>query len=231
MINLLSSQGFILLLIFGGYLLGQWIFKKTKIGILHPLIIAIALVIIFLKYSGVSYESFEEGSKPISFMLGPSVVALGYVLYEQLDYLKGNVTSILISVFLGSLTGIISVILISKFMGTDEALMVSLEPKSVTTPIAMSIAEQSGGIPSITAVIVLFCGIFGGIVGPYVLRLLGIKSSIAKGLAMGASSHAVGTAKAMEMGTIEGALSGLAIGLMGVMTALLVPIIHQLFLK
>lgn len=227
--SLFESTEFILLLIFGSYLIGQWVFKKTKIGLLHPLIIAIVIIIAFLKVSGVSYQTFEHGSAFVSFMLGPSVVALGYILYEQLEYLRGNVVSILTSIFVGSIVGIISVIILANLTGADEVLTMSLEPKSVTTPIAMSISKQSGGDVSLTAIIVLFCGIFGSIVGPPVLRLLGIKSSVAKGLAMGASAHGVGTAKAMEMGTIEGALSGLAIGLMGVMTALLIPIIHRLF--
>ncbi len=226
---LFESTEFILLLIFGSYLFGQWVFKKTRIGIFHPMIISIAIIIAFLKITDMPYQTFEQGSQFVSFLLGPSVVALGYILYEQLAYLKGNIVSILTSVFIGSLVGIISVILLAKLTGADQVLIHSLEPKSVTTPIAMSIAEQSGGNVSLTAVIVLFCGIFGSIIGPPILRLLGIQSSIAKGLAMGASAHGVGTAKAMEMGVIEGALSGLAIGLMGVMTALLIPVIHQLF--
>lgn len=226
---LFESTEFILLLIFGSYLFGQWVFKKTRIGIFHPLIISLAIIIAFLKISGVSYETFDQGSRFVSFMLGPSVVALGYVLYEQLSYLKGNILSILTSIFIGSVVGIMSVILLAKLTGADQTLLHSLEPKSVTAPIAMSISEQSGGNVSLTAVVVIFCGIFGSIVGPPILRLLGIKSSVAKGLAMGASAHGVGTAKAMEMGMIEGALSGLAIGLMGVMTALLIPVFHQLF--
>ncbi len=226
---LFESTEFTLLLIFGSYLFGQWVFKKTRIGLLHPLIISIAIIIIFLKVANIDYHAFERGSQFVSFMLGPSVVALGYVLYEQLAYLKGNVVSILTSIFIGSVVGIMSVIILAKLTGADQMLIHSLEPKSVTTPIAMSIAEHSGGNVSLTAVIVLFCGIFGSIVGPPILRILGIKSSVAKGLALGASSHGVGTAKAMEMGIIEGALSGLAIGLMGVMTALLIPIIHQIF--
>lgn len=226
---LFESTEFILLLIFGSYLFGQWVFKKTRIALLHPLIISIAIIIAFLKITGISYEVFEHGSRFISFLLGPSVVALGYLLYEQLDYLKGNVASILVSVFLGSIVGIMSVIVLAQLTGADEIIIHSLEPKSVTTPIAMSISLQSGGNVSLTAVLVLFCGIFGSIVGPPILKLLGIKSSVAKGLAMGASAHGVGTARAMEMGVIEGALSGLAIGLMGVMTALLIPIVHQLF--
>ena len=226
---LFESTEFILLLIFGSYLFGQWVFKKTRIGLLHPLIISIAVIIAFLKLSGIDYQTFEEGSRFVSFMLGPAVVALGYVLYEQLAYLKGNVLSILTSIFIGSVVGIMSVIILAKVTGADQMLIHTLEPKSVTTPIAMSIAENSGGDVSLTAIIVIACGIFGSIVGPPILRLLGIQSSVAKGLALGASAHGIGTAKAMEMGVIEGALSGLAIGLMGVMTALLIPIFHQLF--
>lgn len=226
---LFESTEFILLLIFGSYLVGQWVFKKTKIGLLHPLIISVGIIILFLKLSGIDYHTFQEGSRFVSFMLGPSVVALGYVLYEQISYLKGNVVSILLSIVMGSIVGIMSVILLAKVTGADQMLIHSLEPKSVTTPIAMSIAEQSGGNVSLTAIIVISCGIFGSIVGPPILRLLGIESSVAKGLALGASAHGIGTAKAMEMGAIEGALSGLAIGLMGVTTALLIPIIHQLF--
>lgn len=228
--QLFESPEFILVLIFGSYLFGQWIFKKTKLAILHPLIVSIAIIIVFLQVTKLDYNKFQEGGKFVSFLLGPSVVALGYVLYEQMSYLKGNVVSILTSIFIGSITGITSVIFLARLTGADQALIMTLEPKSVTTAIAMNIASQSGGIPSLTAVIVLFCGIFGGIVGPYVLRIFGIKSSIAKGLAMGASSHSVGTVKAMEMGVIEGAISGLAIGLMGVMTALLIPFIHKIIL-
>lgn len=227
--TLLGSTEFILLLIFGSYLFGQWVFKKTRFALFHPLIISIAIIIAFLKCTGVSYETFEQGSKFVSFLLGPSVVALGYLLYEQISYLKGNVVSILTSIFLGSVVGVMSVIILARVTGADQMLILSLEPKSVTTPIAMSISLQSGGDVSLTAIIVLFCGIFGSIVGPPVLKLLNINSSVAKGLAMGASSHGVGTARAMEMGMIEGALSGLAIGLMGVMTALLIPIIHHIF--
>ncbi len=225
---LIESPEFILVLIFGSYLFGQWVFKKTRVAILHPLIISIAIIILFLRITKMDYEKFQQGGQFVSFLLGPSVVALGYILYQQMSYLKGNVVSILTSIFIGSITGIVSVITLAKITGADNALVMTLEPKSVTTAIAMNISAQSGGIPSLTAVIVLFCGIFGGIVGPFILRILGIKSSIAKGLAMGASAHSVGTVKAMEMGVIEGAISGLAIGLMGVMTALLIPFIHQL---
>ncbi len=163
-------------------------------------------------------------------MLGPSVVALGYVLYEQMEYIRGNVISMLTAVFAGSVVGIVCVVFVGKWMGADKILTASLAPKSVTTPIAMCIAEQSGGIPALAAAFVVICGIFGGLVGPIVLRKMGIKSKVAKGLALGSASHALGTVKAMEMGAIEGAISGLAIGIMGVMTALLIPVAKLLML-
>ena len=138
--------------------------------------------------------------------------------------LKG-IASLSDAVFVGAIVGIVSVIAIGELMGADAALVATLEPKSVTTPIAMGIAEKSGGIPSLTAVIVVAVGIFGSIVGPFVMKVLGIESRIAKGLALGASSHGVGTSVAIQIGAVEGALSGLAIGLMGIMTAILVPVI------
>lgn len=223
--NLAQSEVFSLTLVIGTYLASLALYRKTRISLLHPLITSIFVIIVVLKTMDIEYESFQKGSHLIHFLLGPSVVALGYVLYEQIQYLKGNVISILTSVFVGAIVGIVSVIAIGELMGADAALVATLEPKSVTTPIAMGIAEKSGGIPSLTAVIVVAVGIFGSIVGPFVMKVLGIESRIAKGLALGASSHGVGTSVAIQIGAVEGALSGLAIGLMGIMTAILVPVI------
>ena len=215
--NLVHSEVFALTLVIGTYLAALALYKKTRISLLNPLLTSIFVIILVLKTMGIEYESFQKGSHLIHFMLGPSVVALGFVLYDQVRYLKGNVISILTSVF--------SVIVIGDLMGADQALIASLQPKSVTTPIAMGIAEKAGGIPSLTAVIVVAVGIFGSIVGPFVMKVLGIESRIAKGLALGASSHGLGTSVAIQIGAIEGALSGLAIGLVGIMTAILVPVI------
>lgn len=223
--NLAHSELFALTLVVGTYLAATALYKKVHFCLLHPLVTSILAIIAVLEIVGIPYESFRQSSHLIHFMLGPSVVALGYVLYEQIQYLKGNVVSILTSVFVGALVGIVSVIVIGKLMGADQALIATLQPKSVTTPIAMGIAEKAGGIPSLTAVIVVAVGIFGSIVGPVIMKVLGIESHIAKGLALGASSHGVGTAAAIQIGAIEGALSGLAIGLMGIMTAVLVPVI------
>lgn len=227
--ELLHSEIFILTLVIGVYLAAVWLFRKTKLNILHPLLVSIPVLAVITHVLGVSFEEFEKGSRIISFMLGPTVVVLGYLLYEQMAQLKENAVSIITSVFVGCITGILSVIFIARYFGADHALIASLEPKSVTTPIAMCIAERSGGIPSIAAVVVIVVGIFGGIVGPFILERLGIKSRIARGLALGSAAHGLGTARAMELGTIEGAISGLAIGVMGIMTAILVPIIELFF--
>lgn len=226
--SLVHSEIFDLALVVGTYIAATILYKKTHLSVFHPLLTSIFVIIVILEVLDIEYESFQQGSHLIHFMLGPSVVALGYVLFEQMKYLKGNVVSILTSVFVGAIVGIISVIVIGKLMGADQSLIATLQPKSVTTPIAMGISEKNGGIPSLTAVIVVAVGIFGSIVGPAVMKVLGIESRIAKGLALGASSHGVGTAAAIQLGAVEGALSGLAIGLMGIMTAILVPVISYI---
>lgn len=224
--KILNTEIFILTLVVGIYLVSVWFYRRTKLAFLHPLLISIPVLAVLTRFLGISYESFEQGSRIISFLLGPTVVVLGYLLYEQLSLLRENVVSIVTSVFIGCVTGIFSVIYIARYLGADPVLIASIEPKSVTTPIAMSIAEKAGGVPSIAAIVVILVGIFGGIVGPFILEKLGIKSKIAKGLALGSAAHALGTARAMELGAVEGAISGLAIGVMGIMTAILVPVIE-----
>lgn len=223
---MLNSELFILTLVVGVYLSAVWLYRKTKLALLNPLLVAIPVLAVVTRLLGISYESFEKGSRILSFMLGPTVVVLGYLLYEQITHLKENAVSIITSVFVGCITGILSVMYIARYFGAAPALIASLEPKSVTTPIAMSIAEKNGGIPALAAVVVIVVGIFGGLVGPFILEKLGIKSKIARGLALGSAAHGLGTARAMELGTLEGAISGLAIGVMGIMTAILVPVIE-----
>lgn len=226
--DLLHSEIFILTLVVGVYLFSLWLYRKTRLSFLHPLLVSIPVLAVFIRVLDIPYETFERGSRIISFLLGPSVVVLGYLLYEQVGRLKENMVSIVTAVFVGSLVGILSVVYIAGFLGADRALIASLEPKSVTTPIAMSIAAKTGGIPSISAVVVIVVGIFGGLVGPFILDKMGITSRIAKGLALGSAAHGLGTARAMELGSVEGAISGLAIGVMGIMTAILVPLIEAL---
>ncbi|MFR7875438.1 MAG: LrgB family protein [Butyricimonas paravirosa] len=224
--SIISSEIFVITLVAGVYLAALWLYRKTKLALLHPLLVSIPALVAVMSVIGMPYESFQQGSRMINFLLGPSVVALGYVLWEQVEYMKSNAVSIMTSIFVGSLVGIVSVICIARWMGADHVLIATLEPKSVTTPIAMGVAEKAGGIPAIAAVIVIVVGIFGGIVGPFVLNKLIFDSKIARGLSLGAAAHGLGTARAMELGALEGAISGLAIGLMGVMTAILVPVVE-----
>jgi len=223
-----DSEIFILTLVLGVYIAACALYRKTRVIILSPLFVSIFSLIIILQAFGIEYEVFERGSRFIHFMMGPAVVALGYTLFEQMKYLKGNVVSILTSVAVGSIVGIVSVIAVCKLMGADDVMIYTLEPKSVTIPIALGIVEKSGGIPSITTVVIVIVGLFGSIAGPPVLKALGIEDRIAKGLALGSASHAVGTTAAIQLGAVEGAISGLAIGLMGVATAIFVPVINAI---
>jgi predicted murein hydrolase (TIGR00659 family) len=217
------------MLVMGSYYAGVSLQKRTRIRILNPLITAMALIIPVLLLTGVEYKEFAEKTYIIHFMLGPSVVALGYILHKQIGHIRGNVGSIAAALLVGSIVGIVSVILIGKMLGSSQEVIASMQPKSVTTPIAIGISERSGGIPALTAVVVVLCGILGSVIGPWLLDKLKIKGKVARGLAMGASSHGVGTARALEMGPVEGAISGMAIGLMGVITAILIPFVEKLF--
>jgi len=221
--EILTSEVSILSFTLGLYFGASWIYKKTKFALLHPVLVTIAVIIGLLLTLDIDYLTFQKGSHLIDLMLGPSVVALGYTLYTQIASIKENAVSILTALFVGSITGIGSVLILAKIIGSSHTLAVTLAPKSVTTPIAMAISERFGGIPSLTAVVVIAIGIIGGITGPWILRVLKVDSKIAIGLALGASAHGLGTARAMELGAIEGAIGGLAIGIMGLMTALIAP--------
>ena len=225
--EILGSQIFLLTLTVGVYLGAVWLRRRTGWALLHPILVSMAVLIAFVRLTGIEYDHYMRQTQPIDFLLGLSVVALGYVLHDQIHNIRGNVISIVVSILVGSAVGIVSVVLIARWMGAEPAVVASLKPKSVTTAIALSLSEASGGIPALTSVVVIAVGVFGGIVGPWVLRKVGVESRIARGLAMGAAAHAMGTARAMELGAVEGAISGLAIGLMGVATAVLVPLLER----
>lgn len=222
--NLFQYDVFVLVLVVGIYLLSIKLHLKIRFSLLNPVLITILVLIGLLIILDVPYATFKKSSQMINFLLGPSVVALGYILHKQIHYLKGNVVSVLTSITVGAVVGIASILLIGKLFGADQTLIASLAPKSVTTPIAMALSESNGGIPALTAVVVVVAGVMGSIIAPPIMNWLGIKSPIAKGIALGASSHGVGTATAIQMGAIEGALSGLAIGIMGTITSLLLPL-------
>lgn len=226
--TLFTSEIAMLLLCVGAFFIGKYIFVRTKVALFNPLLICMLIIIPILYIFDIDYPTFSNGTKMIQFFLGPTVVALGFMLYEQTDTIKANLKSILISISIGSFISIGTIVVICRILGTDIAVISSLIPKSVTTPIALSLSKQMGGIEALTAVSVIITGIIGNIIAVPLFRILGIKDSIAKGLALGSSAHAIGTMKAMEIGSLEGAISGLAIGVTGVITALLSPLFYSI---
>ena len=193
--------------------------------LLNPILLAIAVLIIFLKTAGISYETYSEGGRLIEFWLKPAVVALGVPLYLQLETIKKQLLPILLSQLAGCVVGVVSVVLIAKAMGASEEIIYSLAPKSVTTPIAMEVTQSLGGIPSLTAAVVVCVGLLGGILGFKTLKLTHVGSPMAQGLSMGTAAHAVGTSAAMDVSSKYGAFASLGLTLNGIFTALLTPTI------
>jgi predicted murein hydrolase (TIGR00659 family) len=224
--EMLSSTPVMLGLTVGVYLLAVWIRTRSKIMLLNPMLISVPVIVTFLLLFDIPAQHYIQCNSMISFMLGPSVVALGLTMYEQRNTIREYLLPILSAVVVGSTVGVASVYLLCRWFRLDEVFLLALEPKSVTVPIAMEVAKGIGGNTAITAISVALCGLFGGIFGPLILKLLHIKNPIAVGAAMGSASHGIGTARAIELGALEGAVSGLCIALMGVATAVLVPLFN-----
>lgn len=208
---------------------GMAIYKKTKFPLFNPLLIAIVIVIGILVVFNIDYEVYNLGGKFINSFLGPATVVLAVPLYKQLESLKRNLWPILIGVFVGSVASIVSIIFLGRVFKLDETLILSLIPKSVTTPIGVEVSRTLGGVTSITIVAIVLTGIFGAIIVPLVTRYFNIKNKIAIGISIGTSAHALGTTKAFEMGETEGAMSSLSIGVAGIITVIIAPIIYGIF--
>lgn len=224
----LENEFFLLALTFGLFFLSKLLQKKTGLVLLNPILITIALLIIFLKATGISYETYNKGGHLIEFWLKPAVVALGVPLYLQLESIKKQLLPILISQLVGCMVGIVSVVLTAQLLGASKEVIVSLAAKSVTTPIAMEVTKAVGGIPSLTAAVVVCVGLFGAVFGFKVLSLGRVESPIAQGLSMGTASHAVGTSTAMERSRKYGAFASLGLTLNGIFTALFTPSLLKL---
>lgn len=224
----LESEFFLLAITFIAFLVAKILQNKTGLLILNPILIAIVLLITFFKLTGISYETYHEAGSLIEFWLKPAVVALGVPLYLQLKMIKKQLMPIIVSQLAGCVVGLVSVVFIAKLMGASSEVIMSLAPKSVTTPIAMEVSDAVGGIPSLTAAVVIVVGLFGAICGFKVLQVGRVGSPIAQGLSMGTASHAVGTSRAMEVSGKYGAYAGLGLTLNGILTALLTPTILHL---
>ncbi len=218
----------LLALTFGAFALFKGVQKKTRWVLLNPILLTIATLILFLKVSDISYETYSEGGELIAFWLKPAVVALGVPLYLQLEMIKKQLLPILLSQLVGCLVGVVSVVLIAKGLGASTDVICSLAPKSVTTPIAMEVSNATGGIPSLTAAVVVMVGLFGAVFGFRVLDMGRVKSPIAQGLSMGTASHAIGTSAAMEVSKKYGAYASLGLTLNGILTAILAPMVLRL---
>lgn len=226
--NLISSPLFGIIISLITFEIGCFLYKNTKLSILNPLLISIILVILFLKQFNISISDYNKGGDIISFFLTPATVILAVPLYKKIELLKTHFIPILVGIFIGTLCGIFSILLLSKIFGLSRSITTSLIPKSVTTPIGMEISKQLGGIPSVTVAAIILTGIIGSVIGPFVCKFFRIKDKMAIGLAIGTASHAVGTTKALELGETEGAMSSLSIGIAGLITVFLAPIIIKL---
>lgn len=226
--EIMSNPIILLAITFGIYYVARQIQKWTGWVVLNPILITIAALIALLQLTGISYETYKQGGQYIDFWLKPAIVALGVPLYQNLGQIRRHLLPILMSQLVGCLVGLVSVTLIASALGASHEVIVSLAPKSVTTPIAMEVSKTSGGIPSLTAAIVVIVGLFGAIFGFKILEVWHVRNPFSQGISMGTAAHAVGTSRAMEKGETYGAYSSLGLILNGVLTALLTPFVLKL---
>ena len=224
----LESEFFLIAITFVVYYVAKRLQRKTGWVVLNPILLTILFLIGFLKLTGISYEVYAEGTSIIDFWLKPAIVALGVPLYMQLNSIRKQLVPVLVSELIGCVVGVVSVALTAKLMGASDAVIVSLAPKSVTTPIAMEVSSSLDGIPSLTAALVIIVGLFGAVFGFKILQVGRVKSPIARSISIGTASHAIGTSRAMEFGRIYGAYASLGLIVNGLLTALLTPMVLKL---
>ena len=200
------------------YEMGVLLKRKFKLAIFNPLLIAIAVIIVILAITGVEYDTYNDGAKYLSYLLTPATVCLAVPLYEQFELLRKNLKAVIAGIISGVFTSMTCILVLALLFRFDHQQYVTLLPKSITTAIGMGVSEELGGYVTITVAVIIITGIFGYITADAVLKLFHIEEPIAKGIAIGSASHAVGTAKAMELGEIEGAMSSLSIAVSGILT-------------
>ena len=223
-----QTQYFGLVLSIGAYLFACWLKNKTKLAILNPLLVSAALIIACILGVGMDYETYNKGASYLSWLLTPATVCLAIPLYKQLHLLKKHADAVAVGITSGVVTSAVSIFLMCTVLGMAHVHYVTLLPKSITTAIGMGISEEAGGIVTLTVMSIILTGVLGNMAGETVLKLLKVRHPVARGLAMGTSAHAVGTAKALEMGEIEGAMSSLSIAVAGLMTVIVVPLAANL---
>jgi len=220
----MSSAVFGVVISLVGFWIGSYLKKKFNYAVVNPLLIAIVFVIVILIIFKIDYSAYYSSARYLSYLLTPATVCLAVPLYSQVEKLKKNLVAILCAVFAGVLTSLTSVLAISVVFRLSHLDYVTLLPKSITTAIGMGVAEELGGVTSVTVPVIILTGIFGNLAGEFVCRLFRVTDPIAKGLGIGCASHAIGTSRAMEWGELEGAMSSLSIVISGIFTVVLAPV-------
>jgi putative effector of murein hydrolase len=216
-----QSVYFGVVLSLGSYAVGMFLKRKTGWAIMNPLLVSIVICIVFLAVTGTSYSDYNKGAAWLSYLMTPATVCLAVPLYQQVELLRKNSRAIIAGITSGVLASLTSILLMALAFGWDHTSFVTFLPKSITTAIGISLSAELGGMVPVTVVAIAVTGVFGSVVAESFLKFLRIKEPVAKGIALGSASHVIGTARAMEMGAIEGATSGLSIVVSGVMTVVL----------
>lgn len=213
------------------YQAAHWLWRKGHMTpLLNPVLISIVLIAGFLMLTGVEYRTYFNGAQFVHFLLGPATVALAIPLYRQLRVLLSSVTAVLVGLAVGATVAAASAMGVAWLLGASERTIRSLAPKSATAPIAMAVSDSIGGLPSLSAVIAILTGIIGSTIAVWVLDAVRVRNEAARGLAMGTAAHGIGTARAIQLGEVTGAFSGLAMGLTALATTIVVPLLVKLFL-
>jgi predicted murein hydrolase (TIGR00659 family) len=211
------------------YELGAWLFRRSgNRGLLNPVAISVALLIALLATTGTPYETYFEGAQFVHFLLGPATVALAVPLYQNRAQVRAALVPMLAALLAGSATAIVSAVLAARLLGASFETVSSIAPKSATTPIAMAISEQIGGLPSLTAAFVIATGLLGAVIVTPLLDALRIRDWRGRGLAAGVAAHGLGTARAFQVNEVAGTFAGIGLALNGVATAILVPVLMNL---
>ena len=203
------------------YEIGTLLKKKFKLAIFNPLLIAVICVMAVLILFHIDYDTYNEGGQYISYLLTPATVSLAVPLYRQIELLKNNIKAVAAGILSGVLASMVGVYILARAFHLNSQLYVTLLPKSITTAIGMGVSEELGGYVTITVAVIIVTGVLGNMFGELICKIFHITEPIAKGLAFGSAAHAIGTAKAMELGEVEGAMSSLAIAVSGILTVLL----------
>jgi len=230
MSELISNPMFGILITLIAYETGLYLHGRTGLAILNPLLISTILIILFLVITGIDYDSYNVGGKILTFFITPATVALALPLYRNFKLLVENLWPIFIGIIGGIIVNFISIYFLVEYTNLDMQLFYSLVPKSVTTPIGIELSSLIGGMPQITIAAIIISGLTGVIAGPIIFKVFKINDKVARGIAYGTTAHALGTTKAIEEGEVEGSMSGLSIGISGLLTAVIVPVMIKLFL-